>query len=379
MDSTVSNKSLINLQKLRPITSEVSTSNFEQKLKPLGRILEVEGYHVWCCSPIYGPDGRIHVFYSRWRNEYTFSGWVSACEVAHAVADLPEGPYEDLGVVLKGSGANAWDSWAIHNPTVQKVGDKYALFYMGADGSKLDIEQNELPNLSTAEYEKYFNQLVYTKRIGLAIADNINGPWRRVGDEPVINVGSDGDWDDAVVSNPSLLQNPNGEYWLYYKGWDWDTGRRFNGNRKYGLAIAKSIEGPYKKHSANPIIDFSNIGERVQCEDAYTWFEPKDCAPYKIIMRDMGFYNHEYGLYMESSDGLIWQNPQVAYKDAGTYFDETLPGLDREGRFERPQLLINSEGVPTHLFCAYQGGRYGTCSGVVLEISKNNQSNLSNN
>ena len=86
---------------------EADSSNFEQGLKPLGRILEIDGYHVWCCSPIYGPDGRVHVFYSRWRNEYTFSGWVSACEVAHAVANTPEGPYEDLGVALQGRGGDA--------------------------------------------------------------------------------------------------------------------------------------------------------------------------------------------------------------------------------------------------------------------------------
>lgn len=348
--------------------SSSSTSAFEQRLNPLGRILEIEGYHVWCCSPIYGPDGRIHVFYSRWRNEYKFSGWVSACEVAHAVADKPEGPYEDLGVVLKGRGGDAWDSWAIHNPTVQKVGDRYALFYMGADGSGLDIEQSDLPNLTDEEYAKYFTELVYSKRIGLALSDSLDGPWERVGDAPIIDVGESGAWDDAVVSNPSLLQNSNGEFWLYYKGWDYDTGRRFNGNRKYGLAVAQEIQGPYVKHAQNPLVDFSEIGERVQCEDAYTWYDKNKKAPYQMILRDMGVYNHEYGLFMESEDGLSWGNPQIAYRDAGSYFDEALPGLDRQGRFERPQLLMDPEGRPTHLFCAYQGGRFGTCSGVVLEI-----------
>jgi hypothetical protein len=344
------------------------TSNFEKKLKPLGRILEIEGYHVWCCSPIYGPDGRVHVFYSRWQNKYKFSGWVSACEVAHAVADKPEGPYEDLGVVLKGRGGDAWDSWAIHNPTVQKVGEQYILFYMGADGSNLDIEQCDLPNLSEDAYKKYFTDLVYTKRIGLAISDTLDGPWERVGDSPILDVGASGTWDDAVVSNPSLLQNPSGEYWLYYKGWDLDTGHRFNGNRKYGLAVAQNIMGPYIKHAANPLIDFSSMGDHVQCEDAYTWYDANEKMPYKMILRDMGFYNHEYGLYMESQDGLDWENPQVAYRDAKAYFDETLPGLDREGRFERPQLLIDADGRPTHLFCAYQGGKHNTCSGVVLKI-----------
>ncbi|WP_432327089.1 hypothetical protein ACRQ5D_26105 [Mucilaginibacter sp. P25] len=38
-------------------------SAFAKKLKPVGRKLEMEGYYVWCNSPIEGPDGRIHVFF----------------------------------------------------------------------------------------------------------------------------------------------------------------------------------------------------------------------------------------------------------------------------------------------------------------------------
>lgn len=346
-----------------------NTTAFEQRLRPKGRILEMEGYHVWCCSPVYGPDGRAHVFYSRWRNEHGFSGWVSACEVAHAVADKPEGPYEDLGVVLRGGSSDTWDSWSIHNPTIHKAGNRYALFYMGSSGAGLDIEQSDLPSLPHREHEKYFNALVYRKRIGLAMADSLDGPWERVGDKPVLDTGKPGEWDDAVVSNPSLLQHPDGEYWLYYKGWDQDTGRRYNGNRKYGLAVASEITGPYIRHKGNPLVDFSSRGDRVQCEDAYTWYEKGSDLPFKMVLRDMGFYNHEYGLYMESGDGLHWQEPRIAYREAAAYFDETLPGLDRQGRFERPQLLIDPEGRPTHLFCAYRGGKYGTSSGVVLQIS----------
>ena len=41
-------------------------SDFCKRLLPVGRILESEGYYVWCCTPIYGEDGKVHVFYSRW-------------------------------------------------------------------------------------------------------------------------------------------------------------------------------------------------------------------------------------------------------------------------------------------------------------------------
>ena len=84
-------------------------SDFTKKLKPVGRILEDPDYNVWCCSPIYDEQGRVHVFYAKWLNEYDHLGWVCASEVGHAVADSPEGPYTDLGTVLKGERDGSWD------------------------------------------------------------------------------------------------------------------------------------------------------------------------------------------------------------------------------------------------------------------------------
>ncbi|NCB09670.1 MAG: hypothetical protein EOM73_16120, partial [Bacteroidia bacterium] len=43
--------------------NEPEESDFSKKLKPVGRILEEEGYYVWCNSPIYAPDGKVHVFH----------------------------------------------------------------------------------------------------------------------------------------------------------------------------------------------------------------------------------------------------------------------------------------------------------------------------
>lgn len=202
--------------------------------------------------------------------------------------------------------------------------------------------------------------------MGLAVAEDLNGPWRRISDEaPVVPHGPPGSWDDFVTSNPAYLHHPNGQHWLYYKGWDLATRKAFNGNRKYGLAIAESLTGPYRKYHGNPIIDFSTIHPKVQCEDAYVWMED---GLFHVILRDMGFYNHEYGIIMHSENGIHWSEPEIAYLDAPSYFDEPMPGLDREGRFERPQLLMGPDG-PTHLFCAYRGGKYRTSSGVVLALA----------
>jgi len=342
-------------------------SELGKKLKGMNRILEQEAYNVWGCSPIYGNDGRVHVFYARWENKYDHLGWVAACEVGHAVADSPEGPYEHVEVVLKGRGGQAWDSWSIHNPSVYKVDDKYIILYMGSDGSKLGKSLSEIGDIDHDTYLPYMRKLVNSKRVGMAIADSLDGPWTRVSiDAPMIEVGAEEAWDSFCTSNPTFTKTPQGKYRIYYKAWSNATAKRFNGNRQYGFAESDTLTGPYKKYEGNPVIDYSYIEEKIQAEDAYLWHEDNK---YKIVMRDMGVFNHEYGLYIESEDGIQWTDPSISFLDAPSYFDEPMPGLTREGRFERPQLLLK-DGHPTHLFCAYRGGKYKTSSGVVLKIQE---------
>ena len=228
-------------------------SEFSKRLRPVGRILELEGYYVWCNAPIEGPDGRTHVFFSRWPAAKGMGGWINSSEIAHAVADAPEGPYRVLGPVLTPRGPGHWDATTCHNPHIKKVGDRYALFYMGNANGRTN-----------------------TKRIGLALADSLEGPWRRA-EAPLLEPGPEGAWDDHCTTNPSLIEHPNGEFWLYYKSWntaEYEAGKPpVRGNRKYGLAIAKNLAGPYVRHPRNPLIDFSGRGENRQCEDAFVWRE----------------------------------------------------------------------------------------------------------
>lgn len=344
---------------------EKKQSEIGKKLVGVGRILEEEEYNVWGCSPIYDEDGRVHVFYARWKNKYDHLGWVAACEVAHAVADSPEGPFEHVGVVLTGRGGTEWDSWSIHNPSVYKVDDKYIIVYMGSDGSGLGKTIEEIGQMEHDEYHPYFRKLVNSKRVGMAIADSLDGPWTRVSDErPMVEVGNSDAWDSFCTSNPTFTKTPEGKYRIYYKAWSNETAKKFNGNRQYGYAESDSITGPYVKYENNPVIDYSYIDERIQAEDGYIWYQNDE---YHMIMRDMGVFNHEYGLYIHSKDGVKWSEPTISFLDAPSYFDEQMPGLTREGRFERPQVLLK-DGVPTHVFAAYRGGKYNTSSGVVLKI-----------
>ncbi|MBC8053413.1 MAG: glycoside hydrolase family protein [Sphingobacteriaceae bacterium] len=322
-------------------------SSFAKKLRPVGRVLESEGYYVWCNSPIQAPDGKIHLFYSRWSSKKGMGGWINSCEIARAVADKPEGPYQYVETVLAPRGEGYWDATTCHNPHIQFVDGKYCLFFMGNSNGKTN-----------------------TKRIGLAISDSLNGPWKRP-DKPLLEAGPEGSWDDHCTTNPAFVKHPNGQYWLYYKSWnnnDYYNSKDplIRGNRKYGLAVADKLEGPYLRYSDKPVIDFSVKGANRQFEDAYVWYEKRR---FKLLARDMGVYSHDVGLIMESKDGLNWTEPEISFKPVKEYVQEPpAPAhLKKYGRFERPQLLFIN-GKPTYLFTTSQGGKYMTASPFVFKI-----------
>lgn len=323
-------------------------SDFCRNLQPVGRILESEEYYVWCCAPIYGEDDKVHVFYSRWPKKYGMGGWISKCEIAHAVADQPEGPYAHVETTLAPR-PGYFDATTCHNPHIQYINGTYYLFYMGnSDGT------------------------VYTKRIGLAKSKSLYGPWERA-DEPILKEGKKGAWDDCNTTNPAFIMHPNGQAWLYYKSWNKEAYQKQSGairaNRKYGLAISKKVDGPFKRYKGNPVVDFSIHGENKQVEDAYVYMED---GKFKMLMRDMGYFDHEVGLIFESADGIHWSEPQIAWFGADAYLHEppAPKHLKRYGRLERPQLLMK-EGKPTYLFNAMQGGKYETSSGFVFKITSN--------
>ncbi|MFA5328273.1 MAG: glycoside hydrolase family protein [Prolixibacteraceae bacterium] len=322
-------------------------SGFAKRLKPLGRILELDGYYVWGCSPIVAPDGKIHVFFSRWDAKKGMGGWIKGSEIAHAVADKPEGPYYGIETILAPRGEGFWDATTCHNPHIQFVDGKYCLFFMGNSNGKTN-----------------------TKRIGLAISNSLNGQWER-SERPLLEAGESGSWDDHCTSNPAFLKHPNGQYWLYYKSWNTDEYEHpvdpaIRGNRKYGLAIAEKLEGPYIKYSGNPILDYSELGNNRQLEDGNVFLENEH---FYMLARDMGRFDHEVGIILESEDGIHWSEPKISYFGFSHYLKQppAPKHLKKYGRFERPQILMQN-GHPTHLFVASQGGKYETFTAFVFRI-----------
>ncbi len=327
--------------------SAATDMNFQKAIQPLpttARFADPD-YFIWCGSPIKGDDGKYHLFYSRWPKKFGFQAWVTHSEVARAVSDSPFGPYKHADVTLSPRGKEFWDGLCTHNPTVQKFGGKYYLYYMGNTG---DGE-----NTKGLNWTHRNNQ-----RVGVAVADKPEGPWTRF-DKPVI-APTPGFYDALCLANPSVVARPGGGYLMVYKAVADKKPLPFGGPVLHCVATSDNPIGPFKKE-VKPV--FVKEGVHFAAEDPYVWVQN---GRYFAIVKDFAghFTNAGKSLALfESADGLKWDvaphalvsNLEVKWQDGRT---------QKMNLLERPQLLIEN-GVPIALYCAADEG---TGSTVNLQI-----------
>ena len=316
------------------VDSELDFSKLIQPVPLRAKFID-ERYYIWCGAPVRSDDGGYHLYYSRWPREYGHYAWVTKSEIAHAVAEHPLGPYHHRDVVMPARGATYWDGLCTHNPNIVRIGRQYCLFYMGNTG-----DGRIIPDLN---YSHRNNQ-----RIGVALADHPNGPWKRF-DHPVLDANPEpGSFDSLMVSNPAAAAMPGGGVLLVYKGVINDGtphGRRV----RHGVATATSPAGPYKRHPG--YIFEANDGSRewMVAEDPYLWHGGDR---YWAITRDVvgKFSGSPGGLALfESADGFDWKwakHPKVL----DNWF-QWADGTRTNTRIERPALLFDG-GKPVALFGA---------------------------
>jgi hypothetical protein len=133
--------------------------------------------------------------------------------------------------------------------------------------------------------------------------------------------------------------------------------RRYEGNvhgkMTIGAARADRYEGPYRVVSENPVFP----PDRFHLEDPFIW---KTSQGYELIAKDMdgNICGEKHGgIHAYSADGLDWKlfDHPKAYSRTVTWDDGTVQTM---GNFERPFLLFQ-DGRPTHLFAATADGKGG--------------------
>lgn len=318
---------------------------FSKSLEYKGIVLQDDNWHIWGCSPIQDDEGKTHLFVARWPQNTGHMGWKTHSQIAHYVANNPEGPFKFADVVLEGTGKDTWDkqapcnpaihkisSWdkyAPHNPAIHKVKDKYALFYIANNG----VEEHPA-----------------NQKIGLLLSKSLYGPWEKAGKNGlVLEPPTDRSYynynaNNGVV-NPAFLYK-DGKYLLYFKSNDTRNDKHWE--PKMGLAISNKLKGPYKQLK-EPI----TANEQV-IEDGYA-FEYNGKV-YLVTTDNHGTIEFGGGLIWESEDGIHFNpEPKQAFTVLKNYLDGKLPeqAVRTKGpggdKFERPQILM-IKGKPAYIY-----------------------------
>lgn len=307
----------------------------------------MEGYWVWCGSVAKGEDGLYHMFASRWRKTLPMHpGWLLESEIVRAVSDKPEGPYHFKEVVLPARGPQYWDGRMTHNPHITRQGGKWVLYYTGSTHPFADLLPGERPG---PEDPRVIVARA-NKRVGIAEADNIAGPWKRFS-EPVLPVRPDCE-DNLLTSNPAPCINKDGSVLLMYKSRAYKqppyTGL-LHGAMKLHTAKADRYMGPYLQRTREAL-----FSEDAELEDPFIWQEDKG---YYMIAKDMhgNICGEKYGgVYARSQDGQSWQleRGRLAYSRRVLWEDGK---EELMGNMERPFILFEA-GKPVCMFFAVSDG-----------------------
>jgi hypothetical protein len=142
--------------------------------------------------------------------------------------------WEDRGQALDKGGKGQWDSFGVITPYTAVIEGKYYLFYTGTSAAKPFRSRGPEATL---------------RHIGVAVADNPDGPWRKFEGNPVLRPDA-GAWDSLIVDDTHLIVR-GGKCWLYYKG-----GHHMisPSDTQWGLAVGDKPTGPYLKSSHNPLV-----------------------------------------------------------------------------------------------------------------------------
>lgn len=176
---------------------------FADRLEPLGHILDLsdQGCVTWSCSPIRDASGTVHVFFTRVPppQEDWFKSFRTSGEIVHATAPQPEGPYEVHEVVLRGSEDRPGERFGMVNPRIYAVDGRYALFYTA--------------------YEIPWPREQVRENIGLMISEDL-WTWSSAGEGPMLVPRPDpAAWDSQIVNNAAFVRGAApGPYCLYYRG-----------------------------------------------------------------------------------------------------------------------------------------------------------------
>ena len=259
-------------------------------------ILSNPDYYNWGSSIVKGEDGKYHLFYAQMSKKLGFGTWLTDGIISHAVSDSVAGPYVHKEVVLKGRGPGYWDAYTAHNPWIKYFNGKYYLYYMSTNTSERTLSEAEWDEARHKDISYEFRALVRkNQRIGVAVSESVNGPWKRF-DKPIVEPAGP---IEQITCNPAVTQRPDGGFIMIVRGdtpgieyaGDWPTLQELK--RSQAIALSNSPMGPWKIQSK------AAVGN-LNAEDPAIWYDEKRKRYYGIY--------HAFGYIgmITSVDGVNW-------------------------------------------------------------------------
>lgn len=270
--------------------SRPDTLFFKDRLQKVSEdnIFKTEGYYNWGPSIIKGKDDRYHLFYSRWKKENKFSGWLVYSEIAHAISKHPEGPYKFKETVLQSRGKGNWDAITAHNPKIKYFEGKYYLYYISTNfGEKSYNDKDLLETALTGSSHPNWGILRPNQRTGVAVAESLNGPWERM-EKPLVEPSGP---ITTLTVNPAIDRGKDGKYYLIVKG-DKPNEKRFIRNQ--AIAVSDTPTGPFEIQP-DPVIDY------LDTEDMSLWYDTQRDYFYGV------FHAHSFIGMVSSEEGKRWK------------------------------------------------------------------------
>jgi alpha-L-fucosidase len=301
-------------------------------------IFKTEGYYNWGSSIIKGNDGKYHIFYSRWKKEYGFYGWLTHSEIAHATSKNPAGPWKYKETVLKGRRKDHWDAITAHNPKIKYFDGKYYLYYVATNSGNQPLSEKDLIETAKIGYKhENWMPLRNRQRTGVAVSSSLKGTWVRK-DKPLIEPSGP---INTLTVNPAIDKGKDGKYYLIIKG-DKDKIKWYVRNQ--AMSISDHPEGPFIMQE-KPVIDY------LDTEDMSIWYDQKRERFYGV------FHTNKGGGFIgmvTSPDGINWKKsnefvlmPKKIQMNDGTIF--------KPDRLERP-FIFYEDGKPKVLSMAVKNG-----------------------
>ncbi len=251
----------------------------------------VKQWYYWDGQILKAPDGKYHLFASRWDQAKGHGGWVGS-QAVHAVSNNPVGPYKDMGLTwpdnLNGRG---------HNVTALQLPDK-----------------------------RYAVVVSETRPGDVFVSSSLDGPWQQLGS---IKVDANGfNPRDGAMSNVSIMVRPDG---------------RFEIVPRSGAILISSegILGPYKIQGPSIYRDMQGLPKR-SLEDPAIWYSG---GMYHIVVN---CWTERKAFHLTSLDGIHdWKNRGLAY-DPTTNFVRYKDGtVNHWEKLERPGVHLE-KGHPAY-------------------------------